>query len=165
MNREFCLRNAQRAQPVAGRLLRRLALTLLSELLNVSSFSLAVHLVGPRRMTRLNETFLRHQGVTDVITFNYGSGEPVGARGNPAMLHGDIFICVADATAQARRFRTTWQSELVRCLVHGVLHLLGHDDLRPGPRRKMRRAEDRLLRELSRRFPLSKLDRKPKVAP
>ena len=46
-------------------------------------------------------------------------------------LHGEIFICVDEAVWQARKFRTSWQSEIVRYLVHGVLHLLGHDDSRP----------------------------------
>jgi len=80
-------------------------------------------------------------------------------------LHGEIFICIGDALAQARRFRTTWQSELVRYLVHGVLHLRGYDDRQPNRRRAMKREEDRLVRELARLFPLSKLARKPTVRP
>ena len=55
-----------------------------------------------------------------------------GAHGvTRATLHGEIFICVDEAVLQARKFRTSWQSEIVRYLVHGVLHLLGHDDSRP----------------------------------
>ncbi|PYJ97280.1 MAG: hypothetical protein DME23_16275, partial [Verrucomicrobia bacterium] len=69
------------------------------------------------------------------------------------------------AVAQARRFRTTWQSELVRYLVHGVLHLRGYNDRQPKFRRVMKREEDRLVRELTRLFPLSKLARKPTVQP
>jgi len=80
-------------------------------------------------------------------------------------LHGELFICVDDAVAQAREFGTTWQSEIVRYLVHGVLHLRGHDDHDPAARRKMKREENRLLRGLDRRFDLSRLARKPKVRP
>ncbi|HYA79070.1 MAG TPA: rRNA maturation RNase YbeY, partial [Candidatus Nitrosopolaris sp.] len=72
-------------------------------------------------------------------------------------LHGEIFICVDEAVRQARQYGTSWQSEIVRYLVHGVLHLLGFDDVRAGTRRKMKREENRRLRELSRRFALSKL--------
>ena len=74
----------------------------------------------------------------------------------PAM-HADVFICVDEASRQARRFRTTWQSEIARYLVHGILHVCGLDDTHAGARRKMKREEERWLRELSLRFPLSKL--------
>jgi rRNA maturation RNase YbeY len=106
-------------------------------------------------MTRINETRLRHAGSTDVITFDYG--EPKGP------LAGEIFVCVEEALVQARRFRATWQEELVRYIVHGVLHLRGYDDLGTAARRRMKREEGRLLRKLSRDFRLSKLARKPKL--
>ena len=80
-------------------------------------------------------------------------------------LHGEIFICVDEAVRQARKFRASWQSEITRYLVHGVLHLLGHDDSRPAVRRKMKLAENRRLRELSRRFSLAHLARPDKLSP
>jgi rRNA maturation RNase YbeY len=67
---------------------------------------------------------------------------------------------VDEAVAQAGRFRTTWHTELVRCTIHGILHLLGFDDLNPVARRKMKRAENRWLRELARRFTLTRLARR-----
>jgi probable rRNA maturation factor len=60
---------------------------------------------------------------------------------------------------QAREFRTTWQGELARYVIHGLLHLCGHDDLSPKPRRKMKREENRLLRAVSKQFLLSRLAR------
>ncbi|HEV2453507.1 MAG TPA: rRNA maturation RNase YbeY, partial [Verrucomicrobiae bacterium] len=71
-------------------------------------------------------------------------------------IHGEIFVCVAEAERQAKLFGTNWRSELVRYVVHGVLHLMGHDDLQPVARKKMKRVEGRLVRELSRLFALSK---------
>ena len=62
-----------------------------------------------------------------------------------------------DAIRQAKKFKTNWQSEIVRYIVHGVLHLLGHDDVNATAKRKMKREENRLLRKLSARFALSKL--------
>jgi probable rRNA maturation factor len=64
---------------------------------------------------------------------------------------------VDEAVLQARKFGTSWQSEVIRYLVHGVLHLLGFDDSSAGARRKMKWEENRRLREITRRFPLSKL--------
>jgi probable rRNA maturation factor len=70
---------------------------------------------------------------------------------------------VDEALIQARRFRTTWQNELLRYIIHGVLHLGGFDDERAASRRRMKREEDRLLGKLARDFDLSKLRRKPTV--
>jgi rRNA maturation RNase YbeY len=78
-------------------------------------------------------------------------------------LHGDLFICVEEAIRQARQFRTTWQAELVRYIVHGILHLQGYDDAAPGHRRVMKREEDRRMRRLAARFRLSALGGKARV--
>ena len=80
-----------------------------------------------------------------------------------AELHGELFICVEVALAQAKQFKTSWQSEVVRYVVHGVLHLLGHDDLQAGRRRRMKREENRLVRRLARRFSLAQLSRAAKL--
>jgi probable rRNA maturation factor len=53
-----------------------------------------------------------------------------------AHLHGEIFICPEVAATQAREFRTSWQEEIVRYCVHGLLHLRGYDDVRAADRRK-----------------------------
>jgi rRNA maturation RNase YbeY len=87
------------------------------------------------------------------------AGSPLPADGAHGVtrptLHGELFICVDEAVLQAKNFKTSWQSEIVRYVVHGVLHLLGHDDLKPGLRRKMKREENRLVRLLARRFSLA----------
>jgi len=174
MTRALILSNRQRDCPVDLSFWRRILRGLLAECAEVEAFALGVHLVGAPEMTRLNQAFLQHRGVTDVITFDYtkpaGPGDLARRRsrptppgrtraGRPGPLQGEIFICLDEALRQAHRYRTTWQSELTRYAVHGVLHLLGYDDLRPLARRSMKRAEDRWLRALSRRFPLAKLAR------
>ena len=75
-------------------------------------------------------------------------------------LHGELFVSIDDAVAQARRFGTSWQAELVRYVVHGLLHLQGHDDRAPAVRRKMKRVEDRLVRALARESCLEDLGRR-----
>ena len=59
------------------------------------------------------------------ITFNYQEDAQQGGW------CGEIFVSVDDAVASAPRFRATWQLELARYLVHGMLHLRGYDDRRP----------------------------------
>jgi rRNA maturation RNase YbeY len=82
-----------------------------------------------------------------------------------ATLHGELFICVPEAVAQARRFRVPWQTELLRYVLHGLLHLRGLDDSRPAARRRMKQAEDRCLRQLARRFRLAALGRNQRTSP
>jgi probable rRNA maturation factor len=145
------LANRQKTRLVDRRLLRRVARCLLEELLGHDSYELAVHLIGATEMARLNYGYLRHEGSTDVLTFNHQEGAAGGG------LSGEIFISVDDALVHARRFGVSWQSEVVRYLAHGLLHLEGFDDTAPGPRREMKRQENKLLKELSRRFDLGKL--------
>jgi probable rRNA maturation factor len=159
------IQNRQRGIPLNTRLLRELTRALLEDLLALENFDLAIHIVRAPEMARLNETFLQHSGSTDVITFDYSENPKPETRKTKQFLNGEIFICIDDAVAQARQFRTSWQSEIARYVVHGVLHLRGFDDLRPADRRKMKREENRQLAELGRLFPLSKLAAHPKIAP
>lgn len=129
----------------------------MNDLLRKENYDLTIHLVGEKKMTELNETILRHAGSTDVITLDYSIEAP------GSMLAGEIFVCLGEALLQSKRFRATWQSELVRYIVHGVLHLLGHDDLKAAERAKMKREENRLVRELGQRFDLRKLGVKTRV--
>lgn len=145
--------NRQKTRPLDKALLRGMAKYLLETLLDEHEYELGVHLIDSAEMTKLNETFLHHTGSTDVITFNHLEDMDDGR------LHGEIFISVDDAVAQAGSFGTTWQSEVVRYLVHGLLHLEGHDDLEPGLRRAMKREENKLVKELSQRFALGRLSR------
>jgi probable rRNA maturation factor len=151
------IQNRQRAISLNTRLLRAITLSLLTDLLELKDFELAICIVSAPEMARLNETFLQHSGSTDVITFDY-SENPSSA------LHGEIFICIDDARAQAREFRTSWQSEITRYVIHGILHLRGFDDLRPAARRKMKVEENRLLKKIGVLFPLRKLGGSPKLA-
>jgi probable rRNA maturation factor len=155
---QLVLNDRQHARPVDKRAWRALAQGLLQDLPGVHSHELAVHLVGDEEMTLLNETFLHHEGATDVITFDHSEAPFTGH------LHGEIFICVDEAVRNARAFRTTWQSELARYLVHGCLHLLGHDDKSAAPRRRMKREENRLMRRLAKAFTLSRLRRSSRTA-
>jgi probable rRNA maturation factor len=167
------IQNRQRAIRLDARLLRLITKSLLTELLELEDFDLAVCIVRAPKMARINETFLQHTGSTDVITFDYSKNVlPASCRQIDSKLpagclkhvHGEIFICIDDAMAQAREFRTSWQSEIARYVIHGVLHLLGYDDIRPADRRKMKREENRLLKKVSRLFPLRKLGVGSKLA-
>jgi len=145
--------NRQRTHPLNARLLRQITEAALGQLPSVSDWDLTFYFVGARRMAEINETHLGHPGPTDVITFDYNDPEV------PSRICAEVFICVDVAIEQAREFRTTWQAEVVRYLVHSILHLCGHDDLQPAARRKMKQVENRLVAKLSRQFKLATLAR------
>ena len=147
--------NRQRVKTINVRWLRQITQAALAEL-NVETAELGITLLSARAMAQLNWRYLQHEGATDVITFDHSIAE-VGARKADRRLHGELFICVDVAVAQANVFHTCWQAEVVRYVVHGILHLLGYDDTKPALRRTMKRAENRLVRRLAAAFALAKL--------
>ena len=85
----------------------------------VKSGLLSLTLLSAPRMAALNRKHLGHAGATDVISF--GFRDPQGA------VIGDVYICPAVAARNARRFGVGVREELLRLVVHGTLHVLGHD--------------------------------------
>jgi len=167
MSRTLSVRNHQRDHAVRARLLHSIALWALEGPFARTEYKLEVQLVGQELMARVNAGYLCHQGSTDVITFDYREvpkrdrkkrtrrSLELELAGLP--LHGEILICPADAVKHAREFRTTWQSEVVRYLLHGLLHLHGFDDHSAMDRRRMKREEDRLLELAAGKFKFQKL--------
>lgn len=153
--------NRQRTKKINSRLLKQIVSVLFAEL-KMEHAELGIHLVGAKEMARVNWQYLQHEGSTDVITFDH-LNLSLEIPGSSLQLHGELFVCVDDAVAQAKEFKTTWPSEVVRYVVHGVLHLLGHDDLKPHLRRTMKREENRLVRRLETRFSLAQLSRTTKI--
>jgi len=90
---------------------------------------LSVAFVGERRMRRLNKEYIGHDHMTDVITFGYG----------------EIVICPAVASRNAKRYGNTLEDEITLCVVHGILHLCGYDDRSPQDVKRMRRKETEIL--------------------
>lgn len=161
MSPALTIRNRHNTRLVDMRFLRRVTISLLSELLVAKSVELGITLVAAPEMARINWQFLQHEGSTDVITFDHTATQESRRRAlsQERQINGELFICLDDAVAQARRFRTSWQAELMRYVVHGILHLLGHDDHRPAARRTMKREENRMMRLLAAQFDLAKLRR------
>jgi probable rRNA maturation factor len=87
-----------------------------------------------------------------VITFDQNEG---GCR-----LKGEIYICPEVAISQAKEFRTSWQQEVVRYAIHGLLHLQGHDDRSVAGRNKMKREEDRMVSDAAKHFAIPRLQRR-----
>jgi probable rRNA maturation factor len=126
---------------VDRRLLRRRAVRILREL-SQSRSELSIALVDDATIADLNERYRGVPRATDVLAFPLREGDDDGCSGN---LLGDVVISVETARRQARRAHRGLDAVVARLLVHGTLHLLGHDHERAGEARRMRAEERRLL--------------------
>jgi probable rRNA maturation factor len=151
MNR-VTVADSQKTRRLNRTFLKQIAEDLLSKQLGLEDAEVGFDFVNDQRMAELNQRYLGHEGSTDVITFPYSESN--------GPLQGDIFICVDEAIRQSRSFKTTWQQEIVRYMVHGLLHLLGEDDLKPELRRKMKRKENRLVEKLGEEFSFLEVEKK-----
>ena len=99
--------------------------------------------LGPTRMRALNRAHLGHDRTTDVISFALPMPD--------GRLVGDIYLCRSVAAAQAKALGVPVREELVRLVVHGTLHVLGHDhpDGEGRTRSPMWRRQERYVRRLT----------------
>lgn len=139
-SRTLLLKNRQKTRPLDLPALRRQTRQVLGELWPDGALEVCFHFVDPEEMARVNWDFLQHEGSTDVITFDLTDDTP------GAVMAGEVFICVDDAVRQAKRFRTTWDQEVLRYVIHALLHLHGMDDHTDAGYRAMKREERRFLR-------------------
>ena len=90
------------------------------------------------RELEVNRRFLGHDYYTDVITFDYST---------PSTLNGDIFISLDTVRSNAEMVGTSFENELLRILIHGVLHLTGQGDKTPETKIEMTAKEEKALRK------------------
>jgi probable rRNA maturation factor len=102
---------------------------------------MAVRLSSDRDVRRLNHDFRGTDKPTNVLSFP--SGDTLGPRG--ALLLGDIAIAYGTVAREAAAQGKTVRDHLLHLVVHGVLHLLGHDHMRPAEAKRMERIETDLL--------------------
>ena len=130
------LKNAQQLL-VDVRRIKRIVQELL-EALGRGQAEVSVLFVGDRKMLEIHQRWMGEATPTDVLSFQMGPA----ARGGPEIL-GDIVISVETA---ARRAPKNVLEEIIRYLIHGLLHLVGYDHVRLSDRRRMNRESRRLRR-------------------
>ena len=97
---------------------------------------LSIIFCSDERLLQMNRQYLQHDYCTDIITFDYTEGRVVS---------GDLFISIDTVRANAEAYSQTFDRELRRVMVHGLLHLCGYDDTKPRQQKIMRAAEDMYL--------------------
>ena len=93
--------------------------------------------VDDKKILNVNQQYLQHDYYTDIITFDYSDNDTIS---------GDIFISLDTVRSNAEQIGTTYEQELSRVIIHGILHLCGINDKGPGEREKMEAAEDKALK-------------------
>lgn len=92
--------------------------------------------VDDKKILEVNREYLGHDYYTDVITFDYDEDDTVS---------GDIVISLDTVRSNAQLFGKTYEEELYRVIIHGILHLCGINDKGPGEREIMEAAENKAL--------------------
>lgn len=92
--------------------------------------------VDDEKILEVNNEYLGHDYYTDIITFDYDEGD---------VINGDIVISLDTVRTNAEQFGKTYEEELYRVIIHGILHLCGINDKGPGEREIMEAAENAAL--------------------
>lgn len=100
--------------------------------------ALEINFIKRAELRNINVSFLNHHYDTDIITFDYRDGGK--------MVDGEILISIDDALENAKKFNVPGKNELVRLIIHGVLHLMGYDDQTDSQRKTMFVKQEKLLR-------------------
>ena len=95
------------------------------------------------KILEVNRQYLQHDYYTDIITFDYCEDEEM--MGNKNTISGDLFISLDTVRTNAEQQGTTYDEELHRVIIHGILHLVGINDKGLGEREIMEAAENKAL--------------------
>lgn len=88
----------------------------------------------------LNIKYLKHSTLTDIISFDNSQGDE---------LSGDIFVSTERVRENAKKYAVSFENELRRVMIHGILHFIGFKDKTEEERSEMRKAEDQALKMLT----------------
>lgn len=92
--------------------------------------------VDDEKILEVNREYLGHDYYTDIITFDYDEDD---------VINGDLVISLDTVRTNAEKFGKTYDEELHRVIIHGILHLCGINDKGPGEREIMEAAENKAL--------------------
>jgi probable rRNA maturation factor len=105
--------------------------------LNFCISSLPINFISSDEIITINQKYLKHNYSTDIITFNYS--------GNKDNLDGEIFISYEDAKGNSIKYKNPLHEEITRLVIHGILHLIGYNDMKAKDFSRMKKLENRLL--------------------
>lgn len=96
--------------------------------------------VTDNELKGINQEFLKRDYYTDIITFDYSKEN---------IIEGDLYLSIDRIAENSKKFRTETKKELLRVIIHGILHLLGYNDHSDSEKIIMRKKEDECLEIIS----------------
>ncbi|MDX1739703.1 MAG: rRNA maturation RNase YbeY [Rhodothermales bacterium] len=127
--------NTHPTERISTTAIRRLVNTLVRRETS-SAFEISIVLCDRERHTELHRTFLDRDYPTDVLAFPLGDSET---------LEGEVYVDLDTARNRHEEFMCSFESEVARYVVHGVLHLLGFDDKTTESRSAMKKKEEKYV--------------------
>lgn len=120
--------------------------SLIADVLKILSLELSfiqVNFINNNNLLKINKLYLGHDYYTDIITFNYSDGKQVDC---------ELFISYECAYSNSQKYHVSYNSEIVRLIIHGILHVAGYDDSTNEKKNVMKKIENRLEKQFSNKF-------------
>ena len=136
--------NLNRKHRINVKFVARLVKDILKIIKKPQKTQLEVIFLNDAGIKPFNKKYKHRDRATDVLSFNLGSC-------------GEILISSDTALRNSRVFNTKFEDELVRYVIHGILHFFGYEDGTPGQRKRMSKKEDAILERLCTQTDLSKV--------
>jgi probable rRNA maturation factor len=95
--------------------------------------------MSDNELIKINREFLQHNYFTDVIAFDYGSGD---------LLDGEIYLSIETIRKNANNYKVSLNNEILRVMIHGTLHICEFKDSKTDEKERMRELENKWLLEL-----------------
>ena len=99
--------------------------------------NIAVIFCSDECILKINREFLQHDYYTDIITFDYSEGN---------IISGELYISLDTVKTNAEKFGESFEKELHRVIIHGILHLCGQNDQTPEEQAEMRKKEETAIK-------------------
>ena len=128
--------NTEKGISVNKKLIHKFILELTKDY-ELGVYNLEYNFVSVSTMIDINKRYLNHNYDTDIITFDYSDEKNI--------LDGEIFISLTEAAANSKKYRVTVDNELLRLLIHGILHMIGYDDATTAKRKVMKKIENKMV--------------------
>ncbi len=153
---EICFRQECPRIAVSEPTIRKIARNILRDL-GFKKAVLSILLVDGAAMRALNNRYLRHARVTDVLAFSQPKPEvhskdavaSKALRRTDVDFLGDIALCLPTIRSQAKEYGHSFEEELHYCLCHGILHLIGYEDKTRNAFHKMHRKQKLILKRVA----------------
>jgi probable rRNA maturation factor len=118
-------------------------LNFMDEMVKIENFSCGrINFIfcNDQYLLNINKEFLKHDYFTDIITFDYSKNKK---------LSGDLYLSVERITENAGKFGVSFLDEIVRVMIHGILHLIGYNDKTSDEKKMIREKEDIYLNKFN----------------